>query len=69
MTEDPIISVVCWRGFQSQLAARLGIDPARLNGRVKQLGLKRGWTIELEIQSPAAMRTLRSRLTRHEEDS
>ena len=55
---DPIISVTVWRGQLTALSARLGIAPSHLAALIKRRGARRGGHLEIEVSSPAAMRTL-----------
>lgn len=55
---DPLITVSIWRGPQSALAARLNLPTAHLAALLKRRALRRGGNWELQITSPAALRTL-----------
>ena len=59
---DPIITVSVWRGPQSALAARLGIEPSHMVALIHRRGLRRGGGWELQVTSPAAMQTLKHSL-------
>ncbi len=59
---DPVVSVTVWRGPRSALAALLGIAPSHLAALLKRRGLRRGGVIEVPVQSPTAMKTLKHSL-------
>ena len=59
---DPVVSVTVWRGPRSALAALLGIAPSHLAALLKRRGVKRGGAVEISLNSPVAMKTLRHSL-------
>ena len=65
---DPFVVISVWRGPASALAARLGVSPAILAPLVKRRALRRGGNWELQITSPAAMRTLKHALAVADEE-
>lgn len=66
---DPTITVSIWRGPASALALRLGIPHAHLLALVNRRGQRRGATaVEISIQSPQALRTLRHALAVADEE-
>ena len=57
-TVDPVVTVVAWSGTLTQLAARLGMDPRRL----QRAAVRRHGRLELDIDSPVAMLTLKRQI-------
>lgn len=67
-TGDPTITISVWRGPRSALAALLGLSPAHLAALVKRRGVKRGGAVEISLNSPVAMKTLRHSLAVADEE-
>ena len=63
-TIDPPIAVVAWSGSLSQLAARLGMDPRRL----QRAATRRHGRLELDVQSPVSLLTLKRQIRQPEPD-
>lgn len=61
---DPLVTVVAWHGPLSQLAARLGADPRRL----QHAAVRRHGRLELDVDSPVAMLTLKRQIRPPEPD-
>ena len=59
---DPVVAVTVWRGPRSALAALLNIPPSHLAALLKRRGVKRGGAVEISLNSPVAMKTLRHSL-------
>lgn len=67
LNPDPQITITCWKGRLSALAARQRVAPAELMTRIRQHGLQRGGNWEIEITSPQSMITLRRVLDQDDE--
>lgn len=63
-TVDPNITIVAWHGPLSQLAARLNVDPRRL----QRAAIRRHGRLELEVTSPVTMQTLKRQIRPPEPD-
>lgn len=65
---DPTVTVSIWSGPLTALAARVGMEPRALAATLNRVGHRVRGNLQLELQSPVALTTLRRVLTRRPEE-